>query len=738
MVSYILASVMLVQPSTPMALTDKLTLSWKASSAVNTVERLAKETGLNLGCAPALGNEILLVHVKDVPVETVLDRIATATNGFWEIKESRRFLRPKQTSVEGENYEDRLKLILAAQKTWKEAAGRTVSDQELQKGALEYRKLQSEMQDSSVWERADFMDRWTKVSKLEPRTSGGLDLISQLDPRLLAKIKPGERMVFCPNPNSLQHPLPESTTRVIAEFRRRNALWSKIAHSPQEDNANAAEVNEEGPETDVSPGVPLVIVSRDFGGDPESGLRVMFKPYDSSEKDSSFAELEQEVPLIPKFQLERSEDQPMSDALIPRESDNPYKLSEEATFMQRGGWFDKQPLTPGEDKRMMALMRKPTEIDPLSFGPSEYLLQYFDETGENCVLNVPDAAAFLGQSWNEAKTKVHRRLIDAFWKQVAMVSNWELTRADGWAEIKKQTNPGPYLAYLNSRVSRVELERALESVEFFGRDSIVTRAVLVRFEMKSTSELNPITQRVVQTVLGNTFSEFGRDKQGLSFFGGLTLDQQKALLAGKSISVSSLSETSKREFSLLVYGAEFAIESTNREPNAEEDDESAEHYSSSPNWGVEPTVEIPGGVPVGTQIKFERVLTDKIEALRSPTDKSGWKTSISNLASQEFYASRPDLFPWAAESTFSRYEYFRPYTSSDLKLVANLEGTSWRVKRWIHENAKSLVEKPVRKDQLPEQLLAKWKAVMKDMETEYKDMKPGDMGVPRGKSNGIP
>jgi hypothetical protein len=721
-----------------MALTDKLTLSWKASSAVKTVERLAKETGLNLGCAPALGNEILLVHVKDVPVETVLDRIATATNGFWEIKESRRFLKPKQSQVEGENYEDRLRLILAAQKTWIEAAGRAVSDQELQKGALEYRKLQSEMEDSSVWERADFMDRWSKVSKLEPRNSGGFDLISRLDPRLLAKIKPGERMVFCPRPNSLQQPLPESISQAIAEYRRRNALWSRIANSPQEDNANAAEVDEESSEAGVSPGVPLVIVSRAIGEDPDSGFTVMFKPYDSSTKENSFAELEQEIAVIPEFQIEGSEDQPMSEALIPRESDRPYKLSEEATFMQRGGWFDKQPLTPEEDKRMMALMRKPTEIDPLSFATSEYLLQYFDETGENCVLNVPDAAAYLAQSWGEAETKVHRRLIDAFWKQVSMLTNWELTRADGWVDIKKKMNPGPTFAYLNSRVSRLDLDRAMESVEFFGRDSIVTRAAMARFEMRSASDLNPVSQKMMQFVLGKSFSEYGRDKQGLLFFGGLNLDQQKALLAGKSVSLSSLSESSKREFSLLVYGAEFSIVPRNQEPNAEEDDDSAEHYSSSPSWGVEPTVEIPGGVPAGTQIQFERVLTDKIEALRSPTDKSGWKTTVTNLASQAFYASRPDLFPWAAESTFSRYEYFRPYTSSDLKLVANLEGTSWRVKRWIHESSKSLNEKPVRRDQLPEQLLAKWNAVIKEMETEYKDVKPGDMGVPRGKSNGIP
>lgn len=739
MVSYILACVMLVQPSTPMALTENVTLSWKAASAPKTIERLAKETGLDLGCAPALADEILLVHVKNVPVSTVLDRIATATNGFWEIKESRRFLRPKQSRVEGESYEDRLKLILAAQKMWREEAGRAVPDQDLLKGAEEYRKMSLEMQDSSVWERADFMDRWTKVSKLEPRNSGGFDLISHLDPKLLAAIKPGERMVFCPRPNSLQQLLPESTAPVIAEFRRRYALWSSVANRSEEDNANATGVTEAGSEQDLSPGAPMVIVSREVGNDSQSRLKVVFKPYDSATKENSYAELEQWVSLSLDPQAEQGEDDSLQDAMVIRDSDKPYKLSEEAILYTRGGWFDKEPLTADEDKRLMALMRRPTEIDPLSFGTSEYLLQYFEETGENCVLNLPDLAGYLSQSWGEDAPKVHKRLIDYFWKQVSRATNWELVRADGWADIKLKEKLTPVFTNMSHRVSRADLERAIESVEAFGRDSVVTQAVMVRFEVQSKSDMNPISDRMVQFVLGSNYVEYGRDKQGLAFFGGLTLDQQKALLAGKSLAVSSFSEQSRREFALLVYGTEFSIEPIKREPSEnEEDDESQSYYSSSSNWGVEPTVELPRGVPAGTQLKFERVLTDKIEALTSPTDKSGWRTTVSNLAAQDYYASRPDLFPWVSESSFGRYEYFRPYTSSDLKLVADLEGTPWRVKRWIHEKAKNLVEKPVRKDQLPEAILAKWKSVMKEMEAQYKDVKPGDMGAPRGKSNGIP
>ena len=64
-----------------------VTVNIPALGAPAAVQKLADQTGQKLATGKGLEDEVIIINVKDVPLQTVLDRVAIVTEGKWEMRE---------------------------------------------------------------------------------------------------------------------------------------------------------------------------------------------------------------------------------------------------------------------------------------------------------------------------------------------------------------------------------------------------------------------------------------------------------------------------------------------------------------------------------------------------------------------------------------------------------------------------------------------------------------------------
>src|SRR5688500_20355906 len=63
----------------------RVTFSMKAATVDKVVEALAKQTGVKIAASPAISREVVLISVTDVPLETLLAKLADVVSGEWRL-----------------------------------------------------------------------------------------------------------------------------------------------------------------------------------------------------------------------------------------------------------------------------------------------------------------------------------------------------------------------------------------------------------------------------------------------------------------------------------------------------------------------------------------------------------------------------------------------------------------------------------------------------------------------------
>ncbi len=103
----LLAIALLSQKGSP----SEVTLSGAVARVPEMLRKIEERTGASLTSSPAMANEVLLVRVRDVPLQDLLKRIAQATSGKWvslgEASPARLELRPDEEVRRREEAEER-------------------------------------------------------------------------------------------------------------------------------------------------------------------------------------------------------------------------------------------------------------------------------------------------------------------------------------------------------------------------------------------------------------------------------------------------------------------------------------------------------------------------------------------------------------------------------------------------------------------------------------------------------
>lgn len=213
--------------------TDKLTLKTGVVPLATLLKELSTASGLTLDSIPRFRGEVMLLDVKDAPVNDVLERVAKAVGADWEkIEGGYRLVLSTETErrQREEEIADRASRIQRGLDQRIAAMGPTLDANAARQAVEEALKTQEEfqrrMQQRDQAGGSIFLN--ANVSRPSARTMPAertaLLLAKAIGERTLAAMMPGDRVVFSTSPTAMQVRMPASTSQTLQEFVQQHNL----------------------------------------------------------------------------------------------------------------------------------------------------------------------------------------------------------------------------------------------------------------------------------------------------------------------------------------------------------------------------------------------------------------------------------------------------------------------------------------------------------------------------------
>jgi len=362
-----------------------VTFKVRASRTEQVLPQLAAATKLDLRAGPGMENDVLVIDVKDVPLDAVMARIATVTVGVWRQQGSVYRLMPDLTKRN--------------QQELAEASLRTAAVRKaLQNLHADLKKVAS----SDSKEKQDVLDvAAEKLNVLETDAVSGL--LDRLDPSVLAEEQVEDRLVFSTSPTRFQLPMGAGADEILDHLI---SAHNKIIEGiPKEALAAVARTDIKGEAdvrdrdaasfTEIGPvAKALLIITRSYenfgrdiyGDSAAEGGEVQLRLFDSSGK-VIFATREVLTELGVDSMLD---DIAKVDAGATPQAE-PIEYSVDSTAFRvflasKAAWHFNPPLPPDLRKKLV----RPDLYDPLSYFQSDQMFAYAKSQGKPLVANLPD------------------------------------------------------------------------------------------------------------------------------------------------------------------------------------------------------------------------------------------------------------------------------------------------------------------------------------------------------------
>jgi hypothetical protein len=200
----------------------KVTLETSATYAEKAFEKLSEAAGIRLTASAQTKDEILILRVRDVPLNDLLAKIALATNAEWvredggyRLIRSAALLRQQEKArIEwlAKSYVEAQKKLqdeIAKQEAFDESAARNIGAQ-LQ-GALDSAKQRGNVEGPS-YQVLERLASSTPPGRLAKR------IVAQIPAKDLAGMRSPGRIVYSTAPNPMQRALPKSCLQALSQF----------------------------------------------------------------------------------------------------------------------------------------------------------------------------------------------------------------------------------------------------------------------------------------------------------------------------------------------------------------------------------------------------------------------------------------------------------------------------------------------------------------------------------------
>lgn len=199
---------------------SSLSVTVPGMSIPDALELISDLTGLELKAKGSAAHGTLVVSVKDVQTERLLDRIAEVTGAVWEVENDVRYLtvpvglaqdqRRDEVEKKAVRFSSVIEKIIEQLPAWNEQSATRLAED----AAFVANDYYNSRRRETIGERRVAVFGAMPASRLVPR------LLAAIDPIEIASVKPGQAVVYSTSPNRMQRAFPREAQELFAEHKR--------------------------------------------------------------------------------------------------------------------------------------------------------------------------------------------------------------------------------------------------------------------------------------------------------------------------------------------------------------------------------------------------------------------------------------------------------------------------------------------------------------------------------------
>lgn len=496
------------------------------------LKELSQQTGSKLTCSPELDNEVLVIRVDDVPLDSLLEKIAKVASARWVTTDDGRELQPdtKQQNEEARAHQARLEDSI--QKALNK----------LNQQIARFDREEKELAGSGSDTRSHAQERLI------------IKLAQSIPAKVYASVDRGERLVFGTNPTDMQRPLD------LKDYQNLIEQWISYNNERHHKLAGRSDLPDiamlEFMKLIGQPFVPLLVEET-----PAKALLVIENHDGLASRVVSlgFYSPEGDRVLSTTLQLKSKSEQPQAEETIePMAQDA--KVLDRWSVAQELAQYDlfvpndyMAMIKPPISRRAAEILMRADLYDPIALEGGDLLAFTSRELGKDLVACLPDREGTYSQQRMRAAGEKDQRSPTV--RSVRLKygsSSFKATHEDGWWII---TPSDPHLSR-SIRFDRLAFAKLLQE----GREHAVAPLSLIAdyaadhpsffddFQLKSRVYL--LAPSLIPS------ADFGFDPtwDSLELYGRLDDGQRSAFCAGRAIPLRSLSKKARVSAEKIFYG----------------------------------------------------------------------------------------------------------------------------------------------------------------------------------------
>lgn len=597
----VLATVSLSQSESP-----KITFSTVAVPIGTALTELSKQAGIRLTASPQVASEIIVLSLKNVPLDDVKTQIAKACSAKWEMVQGGEMLIPDVVVRRQEDQKEKAEYTAQIQKALKRMVEALNPPKKDPKKKVDDEEMEMDM---------DMM--------FQPRgaSSKAITLLANgIGATNLASIDAKSRVVYSTNPTRMQRQLPGNYSHILGQLvTEHNAEVARSlkdqANNPREIDPMEKRMREmfgnlgdfEPKPIEGTPSKAILVCTRQrmFGGLSlnllvfnEKGAVVIRGTQMIRAGDSMFGGMDMEDFEFGEDGLPKAKAQTKAEA-----GEKPITYSDTTKeLMELGNVMTMASNTKPMSEELKMKLLHPDQYDPLSFTHSEALLATATQRGKPLVAVLPDEMeSFMGMF----RATTGETTPSAYLQSIATAAN---VSADGPFILVRPLEPAKSR---RERIDRAALGLFLRTVEAKGTvflDDLATYAQKSNSPMEDSLAMRyfmVFAPNAIQSGMGGQVSW-----DMLRFYGGLSTLQKKNMGEGGRLGFNQLSPIQAAALRQMVFGPETAL--IVDDPNAKKPDfelpsifRGAMMGAMMNDYRTEPTEVMPNGLPANGYVELK-------------------------------------------------------------------------------------------------------------------------------------
>ena len=535
----------------------KVTYSTVAIPVSRALDEISKQAGYRLSASPQVAGEVVILSLRDVPLDDVKTQIAKACSARWEAVQGGEMLVADVVLRRQEEQKERAEYAEALAKSLKQLTD-----------ALNPPKAQPGAKPDPAANR-----QFPMFGGMGASGKAVIQLAQTIGANTLATIEPKSRVVFSTTPTRMQRPFPRQIGGILSvlvtEYNKEAAVKQKVrAENPREEDPREKAMRQffgMDEEDKVIEGVPtkaILICTRE---QMMGGLSLNLKVYNDQGKvviSGNQMLMAGESLFGGAMDFEFGPDglpKPKPAATAPA-GEKAIEFSanvKELMSMSNIATMSSSPAKMGEELKMKLL--QPDQYDPLSFMHSEALLATAKQRGKNLVAVLPDKMdSFMGMMMPKSDGLTPTAYLDSI-KSVVTVS------ADSPVILVRPLKPAKSR---RERIDRLALGKFLRAVDAKGS---VTLDDLAEYAQHSNSPMEDTSAMMYFMIFAPNAVQSGMggmvNWEMLRFYGASPMAQRQNLANGGRVPFGQLNPAQSAAVRQMLFGPDTGLTSEN--PNRE-------------------------------------------------------------------------------------------------------------------------------------------------------------------------